>query len=288
MQEFLIERLGKMYSGVVNKIIPFSSVDGPGNRTAIFLQECNFNCLYCHNPETINKCVECGDCINGCPVQALSLKDNHMLWDEESCIDCDKCIVDCKHDSTPKTKNMTSDDILKELLNVLPFISGITISGGECSLQADFITEIFKKTAKLDINNFLDSNGYILLKNLDLYQYMDKAMIDLKSFDMKEHLMLTGKDNVNVIQNIKDLARDNKLYEVRTVIVPNVLDNESNVSNISRLIASLDPYIRYKLIKYRPYGIRKDMIDSYSPGHELMKKLNDIATKNGCKNIVIV
>ena len=39
--------------GIINKIIPFSNVDGPGNRLSIFFQGCNFDCLYCHNPETI-------------------------------------------------------------------------------------------------------------------------------------------------------------------------------------------------------------------------------------------
>ena len=43
---------------LVNKIIPFSCIDGPGNRTAIFFQGCNLKCTYCHNPETINKCLE--------------------------------------------------------------------------------------------------------------------------------------------------------------------------------------------------------------------------------------
>ena len=48
---------------VINRIIPFSSVDGPGNRTAIFLQGCNINCKYCHNPETRKMCVQCGTCV---------------------------------------------------------------------------------------------------------------------------------------------------------------------------------------------------------------------------------
>ena len=41
-----------MITAPVNKIIPFSSVDGPGNRTAVFFQGCNWDCCYCHNPET--------------------------------------------------------------------------------------------------------------------------------------------------------------------------------------------------------------------------------------------
>ena len=59
----------------INRIIPFSNVDGPGNRFAVFLQECNVNCLYCHNPETINRCNSCGICITTCPAGALSWKE---------------------------------------------------------------------------------------------------------------------------------------------------------------------------------------------------------------------
>ncbi|PWX63734.1 glycine radical enzyme activase, partial [Clostridium perfringens] len=51
---------------LINKIIPFSCVDGPGNRMVIFFQGCNFKCLYCHNPETINKCISCGKCVENC------------------------------------------------------------------------------------------------------------------------------------------------------------------------------------------------------------------------------
>ena len=48
-----------MITAPVNKIIPFSSVDGPGNRTAVFFQGCNWDCCYCHNPETRNMCTGC-------------------------------------------------------------------------------------------------------------------------------------------------------------------------------------------------------------------------------------
>ena len=65
---------------LVNKIIPFSCIDGPGNRTSIFFQGCNFKCSYCHNPETINKCVNCGKCVAVCPVNALEIKDNEIIF----------------------------------------------------------------------------------------------------------------------------------------------------------------------------------------------------------------
>ena len=69
----------------VNKIIPFSCVDGPGNRTAVFLQGCNQNCLYCHNPETINLCRNCGACVKTCPAGALSMADGLVSYNYKVC-----------------------------------------------------------------------------------------------------------------------------------------------------------------------------------------------------------
>ena len=65
----------------VNKIIPFSAVDGPGNRTAVFVQGCNFNCRYCHNPETRSLCRSCGECVEKCPKQALYIENGKVLED---------------------------------------------------------------------------------------------------------------------------------------------------------------------------------------------------------------
>ena len=91
----------------VNKIIPFSCVDGPGNRTAVFLQGCNQNCLYCHNPETINLCRNCGACVNTCPAGALSLVDGIVSYDYKACCNCDTCLKTCTFDASPKIRNMT-------------------------------------------------------------------------------------------------------------------------------------------------------------------------------------
>lgn len=277
-----------MTKGYVNRILPFSSVDGPGNRMVIFLQGCNFDCLYCHNPETINYCINCGICAYECPYNALSIINNKVIWDEKYCKNCDLCIKTCPNSSSPKVKLMTVDEVMDFVRKIKSFISGITISGGECTLQYNFVSKIFKKTKEIGLTTFLDSNGYIPLNNLRLLvENMDMAMIDLKSFDRDEHLKLTGKDNEIVIENVKYLAKINKLYEVRTVIVPDILDNYYNVDNISKLIASLNPNIRYKLIKYRPIGVREGLY-SYIPDDELMEKLFNIASKNGCKNVILI
>ncbi|NMM64738.1 YjjW family glycine radical enzyme activase [Clostridium sp. P21] len=278
-----------MLKGIVRKIIPFSFVDGPGNRAAVFFQGCNFDCLYCHNPETIKGCVQCGTCVDNCPYGAISLNEKSVVWNPEKCEDCGLCVKVCKNHCGPKFRNMTADDILEQILKVKPFISGITVSGGECTLQWKFLVELFKKVKKLGLTIFVDSNGSTdFRQHKELTDLLDMVMLDIKSFDKDEHKMLTGRDNDIVIGNAKYLGSINKLYEIRTVIVPEVLDNYRNVDEISKIIASINPKIRYKLIKYRTIGTRTDKINTQQPTDEMMEQLKTKACNNGCENIVIV
>lgn len=276
-------------TAIVNKIIPFSTVDGEGNRTAIFLQGCNYNCLYCHNPETINRCINCGKCVSYCEHGALSIIDGKVNYNRDKCVNCDSCIAVCEHNSSPKVSVMTVEDILKVLNKTKYFISGITVSGGECTLQSDFLIELFREVKKLGLTTFLDTNASLpIYNNLELLEVTDKTMIDLKAFDSDENKYLTGMKNETVIENINKLAKMDKIYEIRTVVVPEVLNNERTVEMGSKLIAELNPNILYKLIKYRALGVREDLIKSYTPSNDYMEKLRNIAIKNNVKNVVVV
>jgi len=184
---------------------------------------------------------------------------------------------------------MTVEDVLKAIQNVRPFITGITISGGECMLQKEFVTELCEEAKKIGLTAFIDSNGSIPFYGDDrLITAIDMVMLDVKSFDKEEHKMLTGQDNEVVLKNMEYLAYISKLYEIRTVVVPDVLNNERNVDMASKRLAELDPSIKYKLIKYRPIGVRTDMIKSSMPTDDMMTKLKDIAVKNGCKDVVVI
>lgn len=278
-----------MTKALVNRILPFSSVDGPGNRTVIFLQGCNFNCLYCHNPETINRCTDCGLCISSCPADALSNMGGRVTWDSMKCTSCDACLEACQAKSSPKAVFMNTKEIMEAVLKVRPFISGITVSGGECTLQREFLEELIEAAHKSKLTVYLDTNGSVDFSKEDKHtSTMDMVMLDIKSFDEQEHKMLTGMSNEIVIKNAEYLAKLNKLYEIRTVIVPELLDNLRNVQEISSLICRLNPNIRYKLIKFRPIGVLKDMKSIPTPSDEQMEQLKKIAEEKGCRNVIVV
>ena len=248
--------------GIINKIIPFSNVDGPGNRLSIFFQGCNFDCLYCHNPETIK----------------IFNEDNYNEYD---------------YIENEKLSILTVDEIIKEIDEVAPFISGITVSGGECTLQWKFLEVLFKEVKEKypKFTCFVDSNCSIPLWTDDKKEFvnvLDKIMIDIKGFTVEEHEVITAVKNNVVIENFKYLAGINKIYEVRTVIVPEITDNEKMVDNISRMIAEKDKSIKYKIIKYRQNGVREDLLKSYTPNEAYMRKLKKIAEGNGLKDVVII
>lgn len=265
---------------LVNKIIKFSCIDGPGNRTAIFFQGCNFKCTYCHNPETINTCNGCGNCLEICPADALKRNDGKIAWDEKRCRQCDECIRICKNLSSPKTKDYSVDELFNEIKKVKPFIEGITVSGGEATLNGDFLIEFFKKVkSQLGLSCFVDTNGGVdLTEKRELVEITDKFMIDVKSIDYDEHRQITGKSNENVLKNLRFLLEVGKIYEVRTVVAPN-MNNRKNVEEIAEIV---NGRCRYKLNIYRSHGVRDKGIEFHGKNSleteeiEYLEKLKNI------------
>ena len=275
-------------SAPVNRIIPSSLVDGPGNRVAIFLQGCGFACKYCHNPETIHLCCHCGTCVGVCPTHALTAEEGTVRWDPALCCGCDQCIQACPHSSSPKTRCMTPNQVLEEIKKPLAFARGITTSGGECTLHSHFLAQLFAKVHELGKSAFIDTNGQVPLRDLPwLMEETDKAMLDIKSMDEKEHRMLTGSSMDLVLDNLDYLLEEDKLFEIRTVVIPGYLDNAHTVDAASRIIARV-PSVRYKLIRFRNWGVRGELADQVSPSMDLMETLACIARSNGVEDIVII
>lgn len=272
---------------IVNKIIPFSCVDGPGNRMVIFFQGCNFACTYCHNPETINKCCDCKECVDGCGSNALSIVDGKVVWDEEKCINYDRCIKICKHLSSPKTKDYTVEELYKKIEEDRFFIRGITVSGGECTLNYPFLIELFKKVKKIGLTCFVDTNGNINLeKHKELVDLTDGFMLDIKSYDERENINITEQSNKLPLKNLEYILSLNKMYEVRTVVA-NGLESDKTIENVAKIVKDKS---RYKIIRYREFGVREKGIKFHgkdSPSLEYMNKLKELAISNGCKEIII-
>ena len=272
---------------LVNKIIPFSSVDGPGNRTAIFLQGCNFNCQYCHNPETIHLCGHCGVCVGVCPTGALKKEGETVTWDPVKCCLCDACLKACPNGSSPRTRKMTPQQVMDEVKKNMPFIRGITVSGGECTQWPRFVTTLFALAKKAGLHTLLDTNGsYDLSADPSLLAVTDGFMLDVKAWDFTVHRGLCGAENDTVKRNLAFLAACGKLTELRTVVVPGVGDPEETVRQAATAAAGEDT--RYKIIRYRPFGVREPYkTQIVPPTDEYLASLADLARSCGISDVVI-
>ena len=286
----------------VNRIIPFSSVDGPGSRTAVFLQECNVDCRYCHNPETRNLCTGCRECVRVCPAHALAYEQGQggmsgrVLYYPEKCVFCDTCIRTCHYGSSPRIRQMNAAEVFSEVARQIPFIRGITVSGGECMLHPDFLTELFAVCKKHMLHTLIDSNGTIpFMPFTELLTVTDGVMLDVKAYAEDEHRKVTGAGNKTVLENAIFLAEAGKLYEVRTVVADGLFDAEDTVRRTVRLLAgcscggvsALDT-VRYKLITYRENGVREQYRIYQPPAPERMEYLAEAAKEEGIKQVMIV
>ncbi|MDG3085816.1 YjjW family glycine radical enzyme activase [Vibrio hannami] len=245
----------------VSRILTFSCVDGPGNRLVIFLQGCNFSCVNCHNPHTINHCNHCGICVEHCPDGALTRSiEGKVFWNEALCSNCDKCIDICSYQSNPKGWNYSVPELVEIIRDSHLFLQGITISGGEATLELPFITELFK-AIKADkelshLTCFVDSNGSLPDTGWDrILPYLDGAMIDLKAWQTETHEWLAGRGNHRVIKSINYLAAQNKLYEVRLLLIPGKTDLTDEVSAVGDYLNRLPSSVAIRINAFQHHGV---------------------------------
>ncbi len=248
-----------MTCALVNRIIDASVVDGRGNRTAVFLQGCNYRCCYCHNPETQSICNTCGDCIAGCPKGALAIKNGQMIYDAKACCGCDRCIAICKHHSSPKAVWMTAEDCAARIAQNIPFIRGVTLSGGECTLYPDFVRELFEQTARKGLSNLIDSNGsYAFFEDDSILQNCEGVMLDVKAWDAEIYKRLTGAERPPILRNLAFLYEQGKLVEIRIVVEPTSVDAQQIVEAMGNAIPLPGrEKVLLRLIPYRAFGVDK-------------------------------
>lgn len=244
-----------MSKGAVTRIIDFSAVDGPGNRLVIFLQGCNFNCWYCHNPETI-------------PMPGGGSYDP---------------------EHPPVYEELSVEAVVKRYLKAKPFIAGVTISGGECTVQFQFLLALCSALKGAGAHILIDTNGHLgEEKLLQLLDVIDGVMLDVKAVGPEAHHALTGVGNEKVIQTFYTALGRHQLAEVRTVIRGEEPDALETVAWVAHELVSADPQVPYRLIRYRVHGVRKAMLPGLKPPSDaLMERCKEFAEAAGLNNVIL-
>ena len=274
----------------VNRIIPFSNVDGPGNRTSIFFQGCPFNCLFCHNPETIHLCKNCGLCVETCPAGALSVYGGTVRWDSAKCVQCDTCIKLCPHDASPKIRWMTVEDVLKEVRRAAAYTEGITTSGGECTLQNEFLIELFTEVHRLGKSCLIDSNGsFDFEEDPRVLAVSEGVMLDVKAAEKTWSDELISYPQDVILKNLDYLLSVGKLYEVRSLIFPG--RDRENEETVRYVAGKIKDRCYYKIIRYRPYGVReryRKMLGEFETDDDYAERFAKLARSLGAEKAYVV
>jgi len=236
-----------MPDGLVAGTVPFSAVDGPGNRYVVFLQGCGWDCLVCHNPCSI-------------PRAPAGIRPTPVA------------------------------EVVAGIRDAAPFLSGVTVTGGEATLQAPFVHALFEalgddpRTAGL--TRFVDGNGDTDPGVWELLAPVTEGvMLDLKALDDERHVVLTGCSNARVLASLRDLAARDLLYEVRLLLVPGLNDADDVLRSTARWLLDLDPRVRVRVNPFRHQGSRACARDLLEPSPDDLARYRSVLTAAGVEHL---
>ncbi len=238
-------------TGMIFDIQRFSVHDGPGIRTTVFMKGCPLRCRWCHNPEGLSprpqlqffreKCVGCGSCqtrtqlsdARHCPADALKV--------------CGREVDEA--------------EVLSEIRKDRIFYAdkgGVTFSGGECLLQADFVAAVLSRAKAEGLHTAIDTSGYVSRSEIEkTVDFCDLYLYDVKCFTPCVHKEYTGVDNGLILQNLKRLSEIGKDIWIRIPVIPGFNDNEKEMTAIADLVSSLSSVRRVTFMPYHTLGASK-------------------------------
>ena len=271
----MIQGFDKKKQGYVFNIQQFTVHDGPGIRTMVFLKGCPLRCRWCSNPESqkaqpelgynSHKCIgiaECMHCIEACVAGAIKQDtENRIVIDRELCTDCLACAGVCPSRALNAFGNLMSiDQVLKVVEDEGVFHSrsggGITLSGGEPLMQAEFSLGLLKEAKRRRMNTAMETSGYTAWENMEgACRHLNTLLFDIKSMDDRKHTEFTGVSNGPILENFERIGREfpDLSIWVRTAIVPGFNDTEEEVFAIVDFIKAR-PNVRFEPLIYHRFG----------------------------------
>jgi len=261
------------HHGTIFNIQRFSIHDGPGIRTTVFLKGCNLRCLWCHNPESvqrqpqiqfyIEKCLGCGACAVVCPQHAHIFENGRHVFLREECRVCGACVVECFSDALVLSgENYSVNDVVAEIQKDQEYFrasgGGVTFSGGEPLLQPAFLAEVLSECKRFGLHCAVDTAGNVPWTTfLAIAPLTDLFLYDIKAFDPEVHRRATGVGNQLILENLKKLVELGKPVWVRIPLVPGYNAEPEEVNAIAGFLQSLGAIERIELLPYHSLGSEK-------------------------------
>lgn len=218
-------------TGRIFDIKRFSSHDGPGIRSTVFLTGCPLRCAWCHNPEAFS-------------VDSVALGN---------------------------TRDVTVSELIRELERDIPYFDrsggGVTISGGEPLFQGRFTLDLLATCRKRELHTSLDTCGLVETSLLaEAAALADLVLYDLKSMNSESHRHWTGAPNVRILENLSMLHSLTVPVWIRFPLIPGANDDDANLDAMADLLSatrfrriSILPYHKIAEGKYQRLGLENRM-----------------------------
>jgi pyruvate formate lyase activating enzyme len=257
--------------GLVFNIQKYSVHDGPGIRTTVFLKGCPLACEWCHNPEGISprpemrvngaRCIRCGHCQEVCPEARGG--GMHPVAPGEDCHVCGACAEACPTGARQMAgREMMVAEVMAEIGKDRIFYEesggGVTFSGGEPLLQAEFLLALLAACRDRGIHTAVDTCGFVPRRDLLAAARMtDLFLYDLKFMDESRHRRHTGVSNAPILRNLQALGQAQADIWVRVPVIPDINDDEENMAASARFAAGIPGVRQVYLLPYHPTGTGK-------------------------------
>lgn len=300
-----------MKSGLIYDIKRYAINDGPGIRVTIFMKGCPLQCSWCHNPEGISplmqklytpeKCIGCDCCIQVCPEQSCFKTPDGIKTEPARCTACGKCADICPTKATEISgRNVSIEDIVAEVEKDRIFFDqsggGVTFSGGEPLLQADFLLLLLKEFGTRAIHRTVDTTGFAKSETLlNVAKHTDLFLYDLKLMDTTRHRKWTSVGNGLILKNLRLLAETGADIIIRIPLIKGVNADDENIVQTADFIAALPgkrkgvnllPYHNIMAGKYLKSGIPFEEGQMCEPGDDDLERVVAVFAQYGLKATV--
>ncbi len=258
--------------GTIFNIQRYCLHDGDGIRTNVFFKGCPLRCIWCHNPEGLvskpsiayneEKCTLCQRCIDVCP--GRSVFDGKLTIERGKCIGCGRCVDVCLCGANEVFgKEVSAEDVMKEVLKDRVYYKtskgGMTLSGGEPSMQGDFALQLIKMAKDEGISTFIETCGIGAPGFYEgAFELGASFLFDIKCMDDEKHKELTGVSNKNIISNLEMLFEKNADVIIRMPFVPGINDLPDDIERICSFLKKHEGKYRYaEIMPYHSFGVAK-------------------------------